>query len=266
MKEYLIFQLYGSMASWGDIAVGNIRPSHRQPSKSAVIGILAAALGIKRNKHEKLKELYKLLFSVRVDTFGIPIDDYHTVHTPSEQAIRYDREKDYWTRLDEVEAIHWRVIQSQSNKEAGAIQSRRTYYCDALYTVALCENIDNQIDWNAIDSEVNHIGDLVDFLEQPKFTLYLGRKSCPLSLPLQAQIQTASSCQDAINKMTSHFQEELSPLIESQESYSWYSEEPLPNCQMKMTRRDQPVNKISWQFTERDEYYTSEKRGDDVST
>jgi len=264
MNDYLIFRLYGAMASWGDIAVGNIRPSYRQPSKSAIIGLLAAAVGIRRDEGVKLQELYKLLFSVRVDTFGVPMDDYHTIQTPSDQAIKNDRGKDYWTRLDEIEAIHWRVIQSKNNKEAGAIQSSRTYFCDALYTIALCENRDDPINWNAIDGKITHLNDLTGCLEEPIFSLYLGRKSCPLGLPLQAQVQQASSCQDAISKATFSFQEELTPLLELQETLAWYSEEPLPNSQMKMTRRDQPVNKISWQFTDRDEYYASERRSGDV--
>jgi len=265
MNDYLIFRLYGAMASWGDIAVGSIRPSYRQPSKSAIIGLLAAAMGIRRNEEERQQELFKLLFSVRVDAFGEPMEDYHTIQAPSEQAIKNDRGKDSWTRLDEVEAIHWRVKQSKNNKEAGAIQSHRSYYCDALYTIALCENSDDPINWNAVDCKINSLNDLTDFLEKPKFSLYLGRKSCPLGLPLQEQIQPASSCQEAIGKAAFDFQEELSPLLKSQNTLAWYSEEPLPNSQMKMTRRDQPVNKISWQFTDRDEYYASELRSGDVS-
>ena len=102
-------------------------------------------------------------------------------------------------------------------------------------------------------------------MEHPKYSLYLGRKSCPLSLPLQAQIQTGSNCQVVINKSVFDFQEELSKLTEKQKSVAWYSEEPLLNSQMKMARRDQPVNKVSWQFTEREEYYAREKRSFDVS-
>ena len=57
MQEFLIFRLYGSMASWGDIAVGEFRPTFDHPSKSAVIGLIAAAMGIRRDEEERQREL-----------------------------------------------------------------------------------------------------------------------------------------------------------------------------------------------------------------
>ena len=256
MKDYLLFRLHGALASWGDIAVGDIRPSYRYPSKSAVIGLLAAALGCKRNENEKQSELAKLVFSVRVDVLGAPIEDYHTVQTPSEQAIKYDRTKASWTRLDEIEAIKWRVIQSQSNAEAGAIQSRRTYYCDSVYSIVLCENENDKINWQTL--EISKLQDIVAFLEEPRFVLYLGRKSCPLSLPLEPQIVTTNNCKSAFRQAKFKFVDELESILKQTTTIQYYSEEMLENSQMKLTRRDQPVNRTTWQFTERDEYYFSE--------
>src|SRR5256885_4103212 len=48
IRDYLVFRLYGPMCSWGDIAVGEVRPSTVPPSKSAILGLIAAALGTKR--------------------------------------------------------------------------------------------------------------------------------------------------------------------------------------------------------------------------
>ena len=45
MLNFLIFQLYGQMAAWGEIAVGEYRPSRDYPSKSALIGMVAAGFG-----------------------------------------------------------------------------------------------------------------------------------------------------------------------------------------------------------------------------
>ena len=253
MRDYLLFRLHGALASWGDIAVGDIRPSYRYPSKSAVIGLIAAALGVERDDHNKQSELAKLNFSVRIDGVGVPIDDYHTVQAPSEQAIKHDRNKDYWTRLDEIEAIKMRVISTQNIAEAGAIQSRRTYYCDAVYTIALSENENNKINWNVL--EIAGLKDIVDFLIKPQFALYLGRKSCPLGLPLEPQIiKAARNCSDAFQKVEFKFAEELE-LILNQETVQYYTEEIPEEGKMKLMRRDQPVNRIAWQFTERDEYY-----------
>ena len=256
MKDYLLFRLYGALSSWGDIAVGDIRPSYRYPSKSAVIGILAAALGVERNTHDKQSELAKLMLSVRIDAMGSPIEDYHTVQTPSEQAIKHDRTKASWTRLDEIEAIKWRVIQSQSNAEAGAIQSRRTYYCDSVYSIALCENENDKINWQTL--EISKLQDIVVFLKEPKFVLYLGRKSCPLGLPLEPQVIPAKNCRVVFQKAKFGFPDELQIILQQATSIQYYTQEDIENSQMKLTRRDQPVNRTTWQFTERDEYYFSE--------
>ncbi|MCG2777811.1 MAG: type I-E CRISPR-associated protein Cas5/CasD [Desulfobacterales bacterium] len=259
MKDYLLFRLHGALASWGDIAVGDIRPSYRYPSKSAVIGLLAAALGFKRNENEKQSELAKLLFSVRIDAMGDPIEDYHTVQAPSEQAIKYDRGNKCWTRLDEIEVIKWRVVQSQSNAEAGAIQSRRTYYCDSVYTVALCENEDDKVNWQTFQKpKLQDIRDLIKFLRNPEFILYLGRKSCPLGLPLEPQIVTTNNCKNAFRQAKFKFVDDLESMLKQTTTIQYYSEEMLKSSQMKLTRRDQPVNRTTWQFTERDEYYFSE--------
>src|SRR6266699_2816470 len=81
-QEYLVFRLYGPMCSWGDIAVGEVRPSTMHPSKSAILGLVAAALGLKRpdtvrdeNERTTLEVAHSTLahgygFAVRVDAPG----------------------------------------------------------------------------------------------------------------------------------------------------------------------------------------------------
>ncbi len=55
--DYLLFRLYGPMASWGEIAVGETRHTASYPGKSAIIGLMAAALGIKRTESEKQQQM-----------------------------------------------------------------------------------------------------------------------------------------------------------------------------------------------------------------
>jgi CRISPR system Cascade subunit CasD len=57
MSQYLVFQLHGPMASWGVDAPGEVRHSHELPSRSALLGLLAAALGIRREEEQRLKRL-----------------------------------------------------------------------------------------------------------------------------------------------------------------------------------------------------------------
>ena len=50
MSQYLIFQLHGPMASWGVDAPGEVRHTHELPSRSALLGLLAAGVGIRRGE------------------------------------------------------------------------------------------------------------------------------------------------------------------------------------------------------------------------
>ena len=58
MNAYLVFRLYGPLASWGMPAVGGDRPTAAQPTRSALLGLLAAGLGIKRDKEYALQALH----------------------------------------------------------------------------------------------------------------------------------------------------------------------------------------------------------------
>ena len=69
--NYLLFRLYGPMASWGEIAVGETRHTASYPGKSAIIGLMAAALGTKRNDTEKqLRMQQGYAFAVEVYSQG----------------------------------------------------------------------------------------------------------------------------------------------------------------------------------------------------
>jgi CRISPR system Cascade subunit CasD len=129
MREYLVFQLYGPFASWGDIAVGEERPSALVPTKSAILGILAAAKGIKRpdtvrdeeerkvceKQHEQMSLGYGI--AVKTSAAGTPLFDYHTIQVPSSGTGR--NKKTFYTRLDE---LCW-----EDRSELNTILSRTTF-------------------------------------------------------------------------------------------------------------------------------------------
>src|SRR5690554_4790008 len=72
----LLLRLAAPLQSWGIDAKFDRRNTQRVPSKSAVIGLVAAALGRRRN--ECLEDLQSLHFGVRVDQEGVLLRDYHT--------------------------------------------------------------------------------------------------------------------------------------------------------------------------------------------
>lgn len=75
----LLLRLNGSLQSWGIGSKFNVRKTEREPSKSGVIGLVAAAMGIRRNDDESVKRLSDLRMGVRADKEGKLLRDFQTV-------------------------------------------------------------------------------------------------------------------------------------------------------------------------------------------
>lgn len=238
MSDYLIFRLYGPMVTWGDIAVGEVRPSFTHPSKSAVMGLIAAALGISRDKellHQQLTEGYG--FAVRVDAVGIPLSDYHTTQVPPSGKGR--NRISFATRRDEIITL--------PKEKLNTILSRRDYRMDALATIIL---------WMQ-NSPPYSLNELAEALQYPVYTLYLGRKSCPLSLPVEAQVITADTIQEALDRVKF---EDWEGLPGEGETSALYWEEGVDSGihpQHTFVRRDVVLSRKRWQFDLRKEYHAS---------
>lgn len=74
----LLLRLAGPMQSWGVDSRFSRRETLRHPTKSGVLGLLAAAKGIRRT--DPLQELLGLAFGVRIDQPGVLMHDFHTAH------------------------------------------------------------------------------------------------------------------------------------------------------------------------------------------
>jgi CRISPR system Cascade subunit CasD len=241
MSDYILFRLYGPMSSWGDIAVGEFRPSFAYPSKSAVLGLVAAALGIRRDEetvHQAMASSYG--FAVRVEAAGSPIRDYHTAQVPP--AGSGPRKKTFATRKDEL---------AVPIEDLGTILSSRDYRCDSLYTACL---------WIVGDSSPYSLAQLEAALAKPAFTLYLGRKSCPLALPLQPQVVQASNLREAFH--SARFEDTIFlNSLPGSETVNVYWEGAETNgytAVHTIERRDSPLSRRRWQFAVRSEHYATE--------
>jgi len=58
MPAFLLFSLWAPLAAMGDVAVGERRTGLERPGKSAVLGLVAAALGIDRTEEAALRALH----------------------------------------------------------------------------------------------------------------------------------------------------------------------------------------------------------------
>lgn len=240
MAEYLVFHLYGPMVAWGEIAVGEYRPSFAHPSKSAIIGLLAAALGIRREEEERQKNLAGAFsYAVRVDAMGFLLRDYHTIQVPSSGTGRNRRI--FYTRRAEL-----------GQADLNTILSSRDYYCDAVYTVAI----------TAEDGSPYTMQVVASALTKPVFTLYLGRKACPLALPLFPQVVNAVTVQEAMTH--SVVPDELQSLIREKSSLIyWEGEQGGYEIEQVITRRDAPLSRKRWQFVERKENFATVSIGEE---
>lgn len=238
MTAFLVMQLYGPMAAWGEQAVGEVRRSAVHPSKSAILGLCAAAMGIKRDeesRHEAIASALK--FGTEVLATGALMKDYHTTQAPPQRA----KVKHLYTRKDEL-----------ADTGLGTILSSREYRQDALFKVAL---------WQA-DGGQQWLSEICDHLKQPVFHLYLGRKSCPLALPLNPKLIEAASLSAALNEYPAPLISEDSKIQAGlRQDYGGLYWEPCEHHgmesgdhDMKTVRYDQPLSRKRWQFSSRDEY------------
>lgn len=241
MTDYLVFRLYGPMSAWGEIAVGGVRASAGHPSRSAVLGLVAAALRIRRDEedvHRRLAESYGM--STLVTSIGANLVDYHTAQVPASGAGRNART--FATRRDE--------LASRPRNELNTILSKRDYRVDARADVAL---------WSRSPAPFWPLERLQAALENPGFVPYLGRKSCPLSLPMEPQVVSAPSIIAAFASARFHEVGELAALTSSKRRDLYWDDEGESGVSagQVLLRRDEPISRRRWQFDTRRENHAS---------
>jgi CRISPR-associated Cas5-like protein len=81
MAEFLVFTLAAPMGAFGDLAGHERRGSGQWPGRSALLGLVGSALGIRRADAPGQAALNCWKFAVGALTEGAPLRDYHTVQT-----------------------------------------------------------------------------------------------------------------------------------------------------------------------------------------
>lgn len=76
MTSTLLLKLSGPLQSWGTDSRYSTRDTSPHPSKSGVVGLIAAAMG--RRRSEPVEDLASLRFGVRVDQPGSMAKDFQT--------------------------------------------------------------------------------------------------------------------------------------------------------------------------------------------
>ena len=154
MTRFLLLKLAGPMQAWGQHTLETFRPVHQFPTRSGLVGLLGACLGLDGQQRAELCALdASFRLAVRADQdpnrpYGASIiTDFHTVSP---------------------------VRRADGQLSPYPLVTRREYLCDASFTAALAFLPDGRFRHEEVVAAVNN----------PRHTPYLGRRSCPLGRPL----------------------------------------------------------------------------------
>lgn len=236
MPMLLMFTLQAPIAAMGDLAVGERRYGADRPAKSAVLGLLAAALGIDRSDepaHAALATDFG--YAVRSVTGSSTLADYHTVQAPPARKGRR-----WATRRDELD-----------EPDLGTTVTQREYRGDVQSVVALWERPGEPPRFP--------LGALERALRTPVFTLYFGRKGCPLGRPPFPMVQAAATLADAFAayesadraKRNGSGQAPDGPIYADVDARSWLGD--VVREDRIVSRRDAILSRRRWQFGLRQE-------------
>lgn len=146
----LFLRLEGPLQSWGDDSRWSVRRTRSEPTKSGIVGLLAAVLGYGTDAAgqagiRRLGEALRL--AVRVDRPGTPLRDYHTV-------------------VGGVLSAEGKIKINASTREPETVVSERYYLSDACFLAA-------------VSGPADLLAEIREALQRPVWTPFLGRKSCP---------------------------------------------------------------------------------------
>lgn len=235
MAGFLTFALVAPIASFGAIAVGERRPGWDRPARSAVLGLIGACLGLEREDDAAQAALasgYGLALLCHAP--GRLLADYHTAQVPPTRGRRR-----FATRAEELRA-----------PDLATILSRRDYRTGAWHLAAL---------WTHGPDPRWTLPEIADAMRAPVFVPYLGRKACPLGLPLAPRLDDSQNPGAALARRHRDGPEARFRMMADKAGAeaagepvvtrdSWDGPTDAALLRRIETRRDQPRSRRRWQF------------------
>ena len=170
----LIFQLYGPMQSWGTTSRFEVRSTDKYPSKSAICGFVCAAKGISKDP-EFIAKFNDLKFGVRIDWPGELMTDYQIVAGDPYAATLVRKESGKYKK----EYVSFSKDIGNGIRGRDGLQTYREYLTNAFFTIGL-------------QGDEKFLLDIAESIKNPCWFLYLGRKCCPLGLPVVPEIKDSN--------------------------------------------------------------------------
>ena len=155
MTRVLALRLQGPLQAWSSGSQFNRRETDLLPTKSGVLGLLAAAQG--RRRGDPIEDLLQLRLGIRVDQAGTLLRDYHTVSDLHDEPLL-------------SASVNAKGIQKRTSPKKYTHITERFYLQDACFIAAL-------------EGPDGVIANLAESVNHPAFPLYLGRRSCPPAYP-----------------------------------------------------------------------------------
>ena len=180
-EAILLLRLEGPLQSWGVRSRWSRRDTGPEPSKSAIIGLLGCAAGVLRPDWRSGADPDRTLerwddalrFGVRIDRPGTIETDYHTV-----QGRHWQADGKMKTALSVSGARPDKAECEPPHTEV----TWRDYLHDAAFLAALAVKPEYRAD------NPHLLGELEKHLRNPKWPLYLGRKSCVPTRPVLVKL------------------------------------------------------------------------------
>ena len=166
------------MAAFGNYAGHERRGSDTVPARSGVQGLVGAAMGVARSDSSGQNALRALRVAVQPLTHSTALRDYHTVQTVPRK-FKFPA-----TRRDALEA-------AAAERAVNTTITLRDYRSDVAVAIAV---------W--VDEAPWPLTRIAESLRTPKYVLYAGRKSCPLSAPLAPVIVRAADPLQAVRAVS----------------------------------------------------------------
>lgn len=172
----LLLRLAGPLQSWGAPPDFNRRNTRSEPTKSGVVGLLAAAQG--RHRSDPIRDLTDLTMGVRTDQPGSLLRDYHTV-------------SDHRGRPLPSANLTAKGAQKPTSPAKHTHVTQRFYLQDAVFVAAL-------------QGPPDLLEALHDAITHPAYPLALGRRSCVPTNPIAIAFHREDSEQRTLESALAH--------------------------------------------------------------
>lgn len=215
-QAVLLLRLAAPLQSWGDRSAFNRRDTRPQPTKSGIVGLLAAASG--RPREADITDLAGLVLGVRADQPGTLLRDYHTV-------------SDYRERPLPQAGVNAKGVQKPTSPAKNTHITNRYYLQDAVFVAAL-------------RGPAPLVEVLAHAVRHPAFPLALGRRSCPPTQPVVLDLVPAAPLETVLAELPW----QAGPAArEAYERRTRHTTDPLPADRVDLAATfDDPAGEDTW--------------------